>query len=290
MKAKSLEEKKEEAYEWELSNRREADGRRKPYGVKPLYHYYCGPYLLWLATGKWTGTAKSNNAAEASKELYREFGLALLESDSIPFLQQLLAQDTDLLLFNPYRYLLEKLEEENKYLKDDSTQLHQVRHWLTDAMHAADIQARQFHPATYNIAAREAASVPAQLVDSADYDASHTTAEALQSAAESKASPFGKLLLGYSLAELTTLLLDLKLIDQDERATTSASPSAWVGVIYALLDKKRPRIRGSKAAIQRAFCEIFGAVVSERSVQDGITKSGSEAEDFRARALSYLRS
>jgi hypothetical protein len=288
MNAKSLKEKSWEAYEWELSNRHETDGRRKPYGIKPLYHYYFGPYLLWLVTGKWTGTAKSTNAEEASKELYREFGFGMLESEVIPFLQQLLAQDTDPLLFNPYRYLLEKLEEENKYLKDDSTQLHRIRHWLTDAMHTADIQAKQFHPATYNIAAQEAASVTPQMVDAADDDASHTTAEAPQPVTENQVSPFDKLLLGYSLAELTTLLFDLKLIGKDERATTSASPGAWVGVIYALLDEKSPRIRGSKSSIQRAFYKTFGAVVSERSVQDGITKSGSEAEDFRTRALAYL--
>ena len=99
-----------------------------------------------------------------------------------------------------------------------------------------------------------------------------------------------QLLLNYSLAELRTLLTDLGLLDKGTgQASPAASPGAWVGIIHALIDEQRPRLRGSKAAIWRAFSRTFGAVVSERSVQYGLGTNQSEAEQFRDRALSLLK-
>jgi hypothetical protein len=104
------------------------------------------------------------------------------------------------------------------------------------------------------------------------------------------AGPFAPLLLNYSMPELTTLLISLGLLNPaNGRATPAATPGAWVGVIHGLLDAKPPRLRNNKAAIRRAVCEHFGAVVGERAVQVGPTKRGSEAERFRDSTLALLR-
>jgi hypothetical protein len=287
MKAKTLLEKQREASQWEIVNRLGVDGNRKPYGVKPIYHHTFGPYLLWIVTGRYAAYSKITNVDELNRKLIEHFGLPFKKTEIIPHLQLLLAQDTDPLLFNPYRYLLDTLETENESLKDTSTQLQKVLHWLADSMEAADIQARQFHPVTYNVAPSKMAAVqPPQPSSIASPLA--TGLQQREQVVEQQVSPFEHLLRGYSLNELTTLLLDLKLIGADNKEAASASPGAWVGVIYALLDKKSPRIRGSKAAIQRAFHEVFGASVEERTVQAGITKNSNEAADVKARALSLL--
>ncbi len=99
---------------------------------------------------------------------------------------------------------------------------------------------------------------------------------------------FAPLLLKYTLPQLRELLQELGLVATDGRAVAAASPGAWVGVIHALLDVQPPRLRGSKAAIQRAFSGVFGADVSERAVQAGLGTNGSEAEQFRDRALAFM--
>ncbi|MBF9221382.1 hypothetical protein [Hymenobacter ruricola] len=99
---------------------------------------------------------------------------------------------------------------------------------------------------------------------------------------------FTPLLLNYTLPQLRELLQELGLVANDGRAVPAASPGAWVGVIHALLEAQPPRVRGSKAAIRRAFCEVWGANVSERAVQAGLGTNGSEAEQFRDRALASL--
>lgn len=102
-------------------------------------------------------------------------------------------------------------------------------------------------------------------------------------------NPFAKLLLNYTLAELTALLGELGLLDKETgQASPAASPGAWVGVIYALLEAERPRLAGSKAAARRGFVKSFGAVVSESAVHTGLGKRGSEAETFKNRALDIL--
>jgi hypothetical protein len=154
-------------------------------------------------------------------------------------------------------------------------------------MQAADVQARQFHPVTYNVAPSRMAAVPPPQPSSSASPLT-TAAQQREQVAEQQVSPFEPLLRGYSLNELTTLLLELQLIGADKKEAASASPGAWVGVIYALLDKKNPRIRGNKATIRRAFHEVFGARVKERTVQEGITKNSNEAADVKARALSLL--
>lgn len=153
MQAKTLQEKQQEASHWERCNRLGADGNRKPYGIMPLYHYSFGPYLLWIITGRYAPYSKITNVDELNRKLIEHFGLPFKKTGVIPHLQLLLAQDTDPLLFNPYRYLLDTIETENEELKDTSTQLQKVLHWLADSMQAADVQARQFHPVTYNVAA-----------------------------------------------------------------------------------------------------------------------------------------
>lgn len=103
-------------------------------------------------------------------------------------------------------------------------------------------------------------------------------------------SPIAPLLLNYTMAELTALLAELGLVDtQTGREASTASPGAWVGVIHALLDEKRPRLKsGSKAAIQRAFSKEFNAQVEERTVQLGLGKRGSVGEQIKDRALRIL--
>jgi hypothetical protein len=101
---------------------------------------------------------------------------------------------------------------------------------------------------------------------------------------------FTPLLLNYTLAGLTDLLTRLGLLDSTtKQVTPAASPGAWVGVIHGLLDATPPRLRNNKAAVRRAFCEHFGAVVGERAVQAGLGKRGSEAERFRDSTLALLR-
>jgi hypothetical protein len=101
--------------------------------------------------------------------------------------------------------------------------------------------------------------------------------------------PFTPLLLNYTVAELAELLADLGLLDTATgRATPAASPGTWVGVIYALFEAKQPRLKNKKAAAQRAFVHVFGAVVSERAVQTGLGKRDSEAERFYTSALTLL--
>lgn len=99
---------------------------------------------------------------------------------------------------------------------------------------------------------------------------------------------FTPLLLNYTVSQLRELLQELGLVASDGRVVPAASPGAWVGVIHALLETQPPRVRGSKAAIRRAFCEVLGANVSERAVQAGLGTNGSEAEQFRDRALVAL--
>ena len=99
---------------------------------------------------------------------------------------------------------------------------------------------------------------------------------------------FVSLLLNYTVPQLRELLEELGLVTSNGRAAPAASPGAWVGVIHALLEAQPPRLRGSKAAIRRAFCEALGANVSERAVQAGLGTNGSEAEQFRDRALAVL--
>ncbi|QJX46624.1 hypothetical protein HMJ29_06600 [Hymenobacter taeanensis] len=101
-------------------------------------------------------------------------------------------------------------------------------------------------------------------------------------------SNFAPHLLNYTLPELTALLTALGLVDTRKQATPAATPGAWVGVIYALIDEKRPRLKGSKAAIGRAFSATFGAVVSERAIQTGLGTRESEADQFKNRALVLL--
>ncbi|MBD2769666.1 hypothetical protein IC235_17385 [Hymenobacter sp. BT664] len=101
--------------------------------------------------------------------------------------------------------------------------------------------------------------------------------------------PFTPLLLNYSVPQLRELLEELGLVGTDGHAVPAASPGAWVGVIHGLLDATPPRLRNNKAAVQRAFCEHFGAVVGERAVQAGLGKHGSEAERFRDSTLALLR-
>ena len=103
------------------------------------------------------------------------------------------------------------------------------------------------------------------------------------------AGAFSSLLLNYSIAELTALLAGLGLISTTNgHATPAATPGAWTGIIYGLLEAKRPRLTGTKAAIWRAFSDTFKAKGSDRAVQCGLGKRGSIAEQFRARALSIL--
>jgi len=100
---------------------------------------------------------------------------------------------------------------------------------------------------------------------------------------------FAPLLLNYKLADLTALLTELGLLATDTgQATPVATSGAWVGVIYGLLEARRPRLKGSKAAIWRAFRDTFGAVGSERAVQSGLGTRGSTAEQFRDRTLTLL--
>jgi hypothetical protein len=106
---------------------------------------------------------------------------------------------------------------------------------------------------------------------------------------EQPAGHFAPLLLNYSISQLRGLLRELGLLTYAGQAAPAASPGAWVGIIYGLLDAKPARLRGSKAAIRRAFCETFGARVSERAVQVGLGTNGSEAERFHDSALALLR-
>ncbi len=117
------------------------------------------------------------------------------------------------------------------------------------------------------------------------------TPPASSPAPEAPASaPFTPLLLNYTLAELTALLEKLGLFDTATgRPTPAASPGAWVGVIHGLLEEPRPRLKGSKAAIWRAFSSTFGAVGSERAVQNGLGTRGSTAEQFKDRTLALLK-
>lgn len=102
---------------------------------------------------------------------------------------------------------------------------------------------------------------------------------------------FAPLLLNYTLTDLTALLTELGLLATDTgQATPAATSGAWVGVIHGLLEARRPRLKsGSKAAIWRAFSSAFGAVGSERAVQNGLGTRGSTAEQFRDRTLALLK-
>jgi hypothetical protein len=101
--------------------------------------------------------------------------------------------------------------------------------------------------------------------------------------------PFTTLLLAYTVPELKSLLTELGLLHAaTSKVTESATAGALVGVIYGLLEANPPRLRDNKAAIQRAFCKVFGAKVSERAVQAGLGKRNSEAEKFRDRTLLIL--
>lgn len=113
--------------------------------------------------------------------------------------------------------------------------------------------------------------------------------DARSAPAEQPASHFAPLLLNYSISQLRGLLRELGLLTYAGQAAPAASPGAWVGVIHGLLEAKPARLRGSKAAIRRAFCETFGAQVSERAVQVGLGTNGSEAERFHDSTLALLR-
>ncbi|RIY12355.1 hypothetical protein D0T11_04910 [Hymenobacter rubripertinctus] len=103
------------------------------------------------------------------------------------------------------------------------------------------------------------------------------------------ACPFAPLLLNYSLAELTALLKELGLIDPNTgKATPAASPGAWIGVVYGLMEAAPPRLRNNKRAARQALVEIFGAVVSESALNKGLGKNRSEAERFRDTTLKIL--
>lgn len=106
---------------------------------------------------------------------------------------------------------------------------------------------------------------------------------------EHPAGHFAPLLLNYTITQLHALLRELGLITSANQAAPAASPGAWVGVIHGLLTATPPRLRNNKAAIQRAFCEQFGAIVGERAVQVGPSKRGSESERFRDSTLALLR-
>lgn len=95
-------------------------------------------------------------------------------------------------------------------------------------------------------------------------------------------------LLNYSAAQLHELLRELGLVNATGRATAAATPGAWVGVVYGLLNAQPPRLRGSKASIRRALSVAFDANVSERALQYGLGTNGSEAEQFRNRTLKLL--
>ena len=101
---------------------------------------------------------------------------------------------------------------------------------------------------------------------------------------------FAPLLLNYTMVDLAALLAELGLLATDTgQATPAATSGAWVGVIHGLLEARRPRLKGSKAAIWRAFRDTFGAVGSERAVQSGLGTRGSTAEQFRDRTLTLLK-
>lgn len=102
------------------------------------------------------------------------------------------------------------------------------------------------------------------------------------------ASPWEPLLLNYSLSQLTELIARMGLIDTTGQATAIATPGAWIGIIWALIDAKPARMKDKKAAAQRAVCTTFGATVSERAVQNGLGTRGSEAEYFYDSALEIL--
>ena len=101
-------------------------------------------------------------------------------------------------------------------------------------------------------------------------------------------NPFSSLLLNYTVDELTSLLQKLGLVDAMGHATAAASPGTWVGVVHALRDSSPPLMKGSLAESRRAFCKQFGAVVSERAIQEGVGKRRSAAEQFKDRALHHL--
>lgn len=107
-------------------------------------------------------------------------------------------------------------------------------------------------------------------------------------AAADATGPFAPLLLNYTVSELTQLLITMGIVDAAGKANSAASPGAWVGIIYGLSEVKPARLRGSKAAVRRAFMEAFGAVVSESSVHSGLGTRGSEAEKLRDQTLTYL--
>ena len=102
------------------------------------------------------------------------------------------------------------------------------------------------------------------------------------------AAPFAPLLLNYTESELTGLLTKLGLVGVDGQATPAASPGAWVGVFYALLEAEPSRITDNKAGASRAFRAVFGAEVSGRAIQNGLGKQKSEAERMKDRALKLL--
>ena len=101
-------------------------------------------------------------------------------------------------------------------------------------------------------------------------------------------SPLDKVLLNYTVPQLTQLLIDLGLL-VDGKPAPAARSGTWVGVIHGLLDATPPRLLDNKAAIRRAFCEHFGAVVGERAIQDGPGKRDSVADRFRNDTLALLR-
>ncbi|MEJ7662971.1 MAG: hypothetical protein WKG07_27160 [Hymenobacter sp.] len=101
--------------------------------------------------------------------------------------------------------------------------------------------------------------------------------------------PVCPLLLNYSLTALTALLSELGLLDAATgRPTLAARPGAWVGVVHGLLNAPLPRLRNNMAAIRRALVDVFGAQVSESLLQAGVSKRGSESEQFRDRTLALL--
>ena len=74
----------------------------------------------------------------------------------------------------------------------------------------------------------------------------------------------------------------------DGQATPVASPGAWVGVFYALLEAEPSRITDNRAGAGRAFRAAFDAEVSERALQNGLGKQRSEAERMMNNALKLL--
>lgn len=102
-------------------------------------------------------------------------------------------------------------------------------------------------------------------------------------------NPFSEILLNYTIEELTALLRELRLIDSENRESTTASPGAWAGVICALCEAKPQRLQENRSAIRRAFNAVFGSKISERTAQAKFGKTSSRFECAKDEAIKLLR-